>query len=38
MRTMVDRKVESDAHIITLDSTKLIGLAEKRFKILAETV
>ena len=28
MRTMVDRKVESEAQIITLDGIKSIGLAE----------
>ena len=33
MRTMVDRKVKSEAQIITLDDTKPIGLDEyERFK------
>ena len=36
---MVDRKVESEAQIITLDGIKPIGLMEKkRFKFFAETV
>ena len=39
MRTKVDRKVESEAPIITLDGTKPIGLAEyKCFKFFTKTV